>query len=296
MQKTIDNFLDYISKQRGYSENTTAAYRRDLSQFIKFLNDELGITDITTAMTKHVLRNFIYSYTESGYKTRTIARKVATLKSFSRFCVKTGVIKINPAKALSTPKLDKPLPSFLTEKQATDFASQTENSDIMAQRNRAIVELFYGTGMRLSELYSLNTATIDKKRATIRVLGKGKKERIIPVTQVAIDMILKYLKDRNASINNTEPLFTNKKNDRLSKRQIQRIVEKELSTVSSQKKRSPHILRHTYATHLLDGGADIRAVKELLGHSSLSTTQIYTHVSKEHLLKAYAQAHPRSGE
>lgn len=294
IQQTTDKFLNYLLKQRGYSEHTVSAYRRDLDQFLSYINDEIGTDELLQVMTKHVFRGFIYSFTESGYKSRSVARKVATLKSFSRYCVKNGYIKTNPAKTLSTPKLDKPLPSFLTQKQTASLETKAPLSGT-ALRDRALVELFYGTGMRLAELHSLNTDTIDNKNLTVRVIGKGNKERVLPVTDIAIDLINQTLSERGISKSDQAPLFVNKKGDRLSRRQIERIVQRELSTVSDQKKRSPHVLRHTYATHLLDSGADIRAVKELLGHSSLATTQIYTHVSKEHLLKAYSQAHPRSG-
>lgn len=295
IQEVIDKFLQYLLKQRGYSEHTVAAYRRDLNQFIAYIEDEIQDTNLSVVMTKFIFRGFIYSFTESGYKARSVARKVATLKSFSRFCVKNNFIKNNPAKTLSTPKLDKPLPSFLTQKQTENLDTKTPVTGT-ALRDKALVELFYGTGMRLAELHSLNTNTIDQRNLTVRVIGKGNKERVIPVTQTAVDMINKYLQERSILKSDELPLFVNKKNERLSRRQIERVVQRELSVVSDQKKKSPHVLRHTYATHLLDGGADIRAVKELLGHSSLATTQIYTHVSKEHLLKAYAQAHPRSGE
>lgn len=295
IQQTIDKFLNYLLKQRGYSEHTVAAYRRDLDQFQSYLKDEIQESDLQTVMTKFVFRGFIYSFTESGYKARSVARKVATLKSFSRYCVKNNLIKTNPAKTLSTPKLDKPLPSFLTQNQTENLNTKAILTGT-ALRDRALVELFYGTGMRLAELHSLNTNTIDQRNLTVRVIGKGNKERVIPVTETAVNLINKYLSERGINKSDEAPLFVNKKNERLSRRQIERVVQRELSTVSDQKKRSPHVLRHTYATHLLDGGADIRAVKELLGHSSLATTQIYTHVSKEHLLKAYSQAHPRSGE
>jgi tyrosine recombinase XerC len=289
----IIDFMEYLFKQRGYSAHTIDSYNRDLNQFIDFIKEETGKTDITEIMTKNILRAFIYSFREHGFKPRTIARKVATLKSFSRYCVRKKIITTNPAKTLSTPKLDKPLPSFLTQKQANMILS-SNTSDINAIRNLAIVELFYGTGMRLAELHSLDTGTIDRKNRLVRVIGKGRKERIIPVTPAAIKLIDRYLAMRSDSSSTTAPLFVTKKGERLSRRQIERIVSRELATVSQQKKRSPHVLRHSFATHMLDSGADIRAVKELLGHSSLSTTQVYTHVSKEHLMKVYKQAHPRA--
>ncbi len=291
----IDPFLDYLLKQRGYSKHTVSAYRRDLAQFLDYVKSEIGSTMVKKVMTKSVLRMFIYSFREHGFKSRTIARKVATLKSFSRYCVTQEIVSVNPAKMLSTPKLDKPLPTFLTRQQASMMPAVNPD-DIYALRNRAIVELLYGTGMRLAELYALNVGTIDRKNRLVRVMGKGRKERVVPVTPDAIELIDRYVAHRKVATGHNDPLFVNKKGGRLSRRQIERLVSNELAAVSQQKKKSPHVLRHSFATHLLDAGADIRAVKDLLGHSSLSTTQVYTHVSKEHLKKVYKQAHPRARE
>lgn len=295
LTSVIQDFLEYLKKQRGYSNHTIDAYRRDLSQFAAFTEKEIGKTSVNQVFTKQVLRAFIYSFSEKGVRPRTVARKVATLKSISRYCVKNSIIQLNPAKTLSTPKLDKPLPSFLTQKQAEMMIMPVPDDEILL-RNRAIVELLYGTGMRLAELHALNVDTIDRKNGLVRVLGKGRKERIVPVTPDAVQLIERYLTVRSMAKAHDDPLFVNKKGQRLSRRQIERIVTKELAAVSRQKKKSPHVLRHSFATHMLDGGADIRAVKELLGHSSLSSTQVYTHISKEHLHKVYKQAHPRAGE
>ncbi len=205
------------------------------------------------------------------------------------------MLNSNPTRVLATPKSPKNLPVFLTKKQAEDLIkiggkTDTEND----LRDRMIVEFFYGSGIRLSELHSLTIPSVDIRNETVRVLGKGRKERIVPITRIAVSMMRQYLRQTGRSLADTGPIFINKKGLKLSRRQIQRIVEKELSLVSQQKKRSPHVLRHSFATHLLDAGADIRAVKELLGHSSLTSTQIYTHVSKEHLIRTYKQAHPRA--
>ena len=292
--QVIDNFLEYLEKQRGYSAHTVAAYRRDLAQFIVFLDTKAANSSADEALTKTVFRGFVYSISEKGAKPRTLARKVAALKSLSRYCVKTGVLAANPAKTLATPKLDKPLPSFLTRTQAARMAAPMPAGET-ALRNRAIVELLYGTGMRLGELYSLNADTIDRRSGLVRVMGKGSKERIVPVTPDALQLIDRYLAVRKQATAQGDPLFVNKRGERLSMRQIERIVTRELAAVSSRKKRSPHVLRHSFSTHMLDEGADIRAVKECLGHASLSSTQVYTQVSKEHLRRAYNQAHPRAG-
>jgi len=296
LSEVISGFCEYLQKQRGYSTHTVDAYRSDLAQFHQFVDRETAKNSIEEVMTKTALRAFIYSFGEKGgVKPRTIARKVAALKSLSRYCVKNRLIPVNQAKLLSAPKLDKPLPFFLTQKQTEMMNTPIPDAEADL-RNRAIVELLYGTGIRLAELHALNVDTVDRRSGLVRVLGKGRKERVVPVTADAIQLIEKYIGVRRTAKNHDDPLFVNKKGDRLSMRQIERIVTLELSAVSRQKKRSPHVLRHSFATHLLDGGADIRAVKELLGHSSLATTQVYTHVSKEHLQKIYKQAHPRGGE
>jgi integrase/recombinase XerC len=300
----IESFLLYLQKEKGYSGHTVSAYKSDLDQFKEFVKIIPSAETLESIMEKRVLRSFTYSLGDHKLKPRSIARKVAALKSFSKYCIKRHLISVNQAKLISTPKLDKPLPAFLTEKQAValaependqSFSQPGANRDALsALRNSAIVELFYGSGLRLSELHACNRDAVDVRKRTVRVLGKGNKERIVPVTDQLLALLKRYLQTRPGNGGPEAPLFTNSKDKRLSRRHIERIVSAEIAKVSWQKKKSPHVLRHSFATHLLDGGADIRAVKELLGHASLSTTQIYTHMSKEHLLKAYKQAHPRA--
>jgi integrase/recombinase XerC len=299
LQNNITSFLDYLLKEKGYSGHTVEAYKRDLRQFSSFLSQNYVDASFDDIMKKAVMRAFTFSLGELALKPRSVARKIATLKSFSKFCMKQKLISENPTKLLANPKLDKPLPTFLTEKQTLDLegphdAGSAKQDPADAFRNRAIVELLYGSGIRLAELHSLDVGTIEYKKGSVRVLGKGKKERIVPVTEQAVTAIRQYLDLRKTAKAYGAPLFANALGGRLSRRQIERIVGRELSRVSQQKKKSPHVLRHSFATHLLDRGADIRAVKELLGHASLSTTQIYTHLSKERLLKVYRLAHPRA--
>ena len=291
----IAQFLDYIRKEKGYSALTVEAYRRDLAQFVEYLIRSRYPSGLGQAMTRPLLRSYLYGLRENGLKPRSIARKVAAFKSFGKFCVRRKLLAANPARTIATPKLDSPLPAFLTRGEADGLENAgPDDGSAGAIRDRAMVELFYGSGIRLAELHGLDRDVFDNRQLTLRVLGKGRKERIVPITRQSVDLVKKYLDARRGTPADGEPLFTGDKGGRLSRRQIERIVARRLSAVSQQKKRSPHVLRHSFATHLMDGGADIRAVKELLGHASLATTQIYTHVSKEHLLKTYRQAHPRA--
>lgn len=328
--QTVKKFLGYAEKEKGYSLHTVDAYRSDLEQFLIFL-DAKKIEPDLNALSKTPLRLFLHGLQE--LKARSVARKLASLKSFCKYCVKMKIIRANPTKILATPKLDKPLPVFLTVEQATELDKKDggnnvkpkESNALITARNRAIVEFFYGCGIRLSELYEMKFENIDRIDLTLKVFGKGKKERIVPVTEqaiLALDSYITLLYAKNSAddeanvfsisapkrskrffkINPDWPPYVSMKDyifigangKRVSRRQIERIVNKELSQVSLHKKKSPHVLRHSFATHLLDGGADIRAVKELLGHETLATTQVYTHVSKERILKAYKQAHPKA--
>ncbi|MBN1129197.1 MAG: tyrosine recombinase XerC [Chitinispirillaceae bacterium] len=290
----MERFFAYLEKEKGFSGHTLQAYRSDLDQFAAFIDDRQIPASLTRTLTKPVLRAFTFSLNSKKLKSRSIARKIAALKSFCRFCARRHLLPNNPSKLLSAPKLEKQLPVFLTRHQADRIAPPPGSSPLELLRNHAIIEFFYGSGIRLSELQTLTIGSVNTRAATVRVMGKGRKERIVPLTTSALDAMKRYLAGRAASRAPDTPLFTAGSGTALSRRQIQRVVSAMLSLVSQQKKKSPHVLRHSFATHLMDAGADIRAVKELLGHSSLATTQIYTHVSREHLLKAYQQAHPRA--
>jgi integrase/recombinase XerC len=287
-------FFDYLEKERGFSGNTVTAYRSDLDGFVRFLVSKNIVLSLEAALVKTVLRSFAFSLSSKELRPRSVARKIAALKSFSRFCVRRHLVRNNAARHLAAPKLDRQLPVFLTQNQTGQLLPPPAKSTEETFRNFAIIEFFYGSGIRLAELQSLDICSVNAKSATVRVMGKGRKERVVPLTAAAIEAMENYLSARVSAKTPDKPLFTSSKGHGLSRRQIERIVAGQLSLVSQQKKRSPHVLRHSFATHLMDAGADIRAVKELLGHASLTTTQIYTHVSREHLLKAYRQAHPRA--
>ncbi|HRZ67399.1 MAG TPA: tyrosine recombinase XerC, partial [Candidatus Omnitrophota bacterium] len=228
----------------------------------------------------------------------SIARKIASIRSFFKFLFREGIIKNNPASSLSTPKRDKHLPKFLDEKEIVLLLESPGKEDEAGLRDGAILETLYSTGIRVSELVGLNIDTVDQIGGVIKVYGKGKKERIVPIGDRALQAIRDYLKKRRAS--NTKDthagkaLFFNKNGGRLTDRSIRRIINKYITKTSIQQKISPHTLRHSFATHMLDHGADLRSVQELLGHANLSTTQIYTHITTERLKSAYTKAHPRA--
>ncbi len=291
----LEQFLAYLAGERQYSPHTVEAYRRDLQQLAVFASAQNAGDTLASVLSKAVMKGHVYELSRGGSRPRTLARKIAAMKSLARFCVRHGLMSTNPAKLLVTPRLDKPLPAFLTESQTEALEGVSTGTRARDKlRNRAIVELFYGSGMRLSELQALDAGSIDRRRLTVRVLGKGSKERVVPLTTTALDAIGLYQRARRGTLADNGALFTNDRGGRLSVRQIRRVVDASLGQVTRQKKRSPHVLRHTFATHMLDSGADVRAIKELLGHASLGTTQVYTHVSKEHLLAAYRKAHPRA--
>ncbi len=292
-ESAIDQFCLFLKQQRGYSDHTVTNYNRDLLQFLEFAGEEWGET-VADLMKKEPIRLFLYEIHSEGNKPRTIARKRAALLSFSKYLIRRGELKGNPLATIISPKLDSPVPVFLSENQTREFAEILPKT-AKEIRNKAIVEMLYGSGIRLAELHGMNVRDIRFDESTIRVIGKGNKERIIPATPFALKLAKALIDQRDLILPNA-PFLLNTKNERLSMRQIQRIVETELATVSSASKRSPHTLRHSFATHILDNGADIRVVQELLGHASLASTQIYTHVTKDRLRDAFRQAHPRSGE
>jgi len=285
LSKKISVFIDYLRKEKNYSEHTIRAYHQDIESFFAFLSEQ-DISGIDST----VISYFIAFLMKYGLDTTTVARKLSSLKSYFKFLKRMGFVSENPADVIKTPKKKKHLPGFLTYEQIEDGLK------IDDPRDHAMMELLYSCGLRASELTGLNVDDVDLQNDEVRVMGKGGKERILPMGRRAREAIVAYLGCRRQSSSETDPkaLFLNRRGGRLSSRSLQRIVRKHLVKVARASGTNPHILRHTFATHLLERGADLRAVQELLGHVSLSTVQIYTHLTTKRLKDIYAKAHPRA--
>ena len=291
---SIESFMLTLEKERNFSLHTIKAYKNDLNRFNYFLNNILSRKKLAK-INRNDIRKFLAEEYDNGYSSKTVARRLATIKSYFKYLVKTELIQENISIHINSPKVPKKLPNFV-DKNLIDTLMKIPSLDThIGIRDRAVLELFYSTGMRLSELVNMNIGDFEINKKLIRVIGKGNKERMIPYGRTAESAIKNYLKIRNLSLKPAfanKPLFVNSSEKRISKRTIQRRMNNYIKLVADGKRIGPHLLRHTFATHLLDNGADIRAVKDLLGHSSLSSTQIYTHVSIEKLKKDYTQAHP----
>lgn len=290
MREPIDRFLRYLTIERNVSPHTLSAYQRDLDQCTRFLA-RLFETDVDSidpdTITKSHLRLWMGELSDDHLKKTSIARKIAALRAFFRFTHKRGITQSNPASTLLTPKRDRRLPKTIPMKGLNDMLDGTVDA-----QSRAILELFYGTGMRLSELVSLNIHDVDMQKKQVSVMGKGSKQRIIPFGTQAELALSSWLHDRIAV--DTNALFVTPKGKRIYPKAVQRMVGAALLPVAEASQKSPHVLRHSFATHLLDRGADIRLIKELLGHVNLAATQIYTHNSVEKLKLVYDNAHPRA--
>lgn len=286
MNRYIDKFLNYLDVEKNYSKHTTLNYRIDLLEFATFAG-ETAVEKIDYLF----LRRYLAHLRTKQYLSRTLARKLSSLRSFFRFLHRESLIKSNPAVLIMSPKREKRLPKFLTEEEANQFMEMPLGDKLLNKRDRAILETLYSTGIRVSELVGLSVENVDLISNIIKVAGKGKKERLVPIGNKAVAAIRDYLESRPKQ---TSAVFLNKNGTRLSARSIGTIVHKYIRMMSTTHDISPHVMRHTFATHLLNRGADLRSVQELLGHVNLSTTQIYTHVTTDRLKKVYDQAHPRA--
>jgi integrase/recombinase XerC len=290
-------FLKSIESEKNLSSQTVRAYGGDLQQFCDFLSDKTGIKEVEQVDRAHI-RSFVSSLHQYGYEKRSVARKLSALKSFFKYLKRKGYIEKEPALNIKSPRLEKRLPVILSQDEARLLMDAPEGDDAFAVRDRAILELLYGAGLRASELCSLDLADIDMYAEVMKVKGKGRKERVLPIGRKASAALKDYLKMRRELMThgNVEAVFLSRLGTRLTTRSLQRIVRKFILTVSAKSGTNPHVLRHTFATHMLERGADLKAIQDLLGHASLSTTQIYSHVTVDRLKNVYRRAHPRAEE
>jgi len=286
MSRHVDKFISYLQVEKNYSTHTILNYRIDLENFLGYI-DKTTVQDVDYQL----LRKYLAHLRTFELKPRTLARKLSSLRSFYKYLFREGIIKNSPATLLMSPKLDKPLPKFLTEIEMEHFVEAPDIKTVFGKRDRAILETLYSTGIRVSELVGLNIMDVDLIGNVAKVSGKGKKERLVPIGNKAVTAIKDYLDHRAET---PQALFLNKNGTRLTSRGVFNITDKYIKVASTTKEISPHVLRHSFATHLLNRGADLRSVQELLGHVNLSTTQIYTHVSTDKLKKVYDKAHPRA--
>lgn len=291
----IDDFLNYIHLEKRYSINTYEAYQRDLNQFDEFVKSIFNIEQIEL-IDHHTVRSWIISLMDEEYSATTINRKLSTLKAFFKFLLKEGITSSNAASKIKPIKTPSRLPEFIEPEKLNLILDTTfDNENFSSLLETLIVELFYGTGIRLSELLNLKNQDIDLHLNEIKVIGKGNKQRLIPLNNTLIRLIPFYSsKKDDLNSNNQDYFFVKEDNQKVSKSFVYRTVKKKLNEINTQTKTSPHVLRHTFATHLLNSGADLNAIKDLLGHSSLASTQVYTHNDLDKLKKVFRQAHPKA--
>ena len=292
----VESFLKYIQYEKRVSKHTLLAYQNDLNQFTSFIQEVFPEHKPETA-DYSIIRSWIIHLVDSGIKPASVNRKIAGLKTFFKFLMRQEVIKKNPMTKLRVLKTKKRLPSFIKEGDMVNLLDSAEfGNSLEGCRDKLILELFYATGIRLSELITLKETQVDVRSNTIKVLGKRNKERVIPFPKSIIPILKEYqaIRNKEVDVKNHGYVFVTSKGEPCYPMMVYRIVKKYLDSHTSSEKRSPHVLRHTYATHLLNKGAEINAVKDLLGHSSLAATQVYTHNSMDKIKKAYDQAHPKA--
>lgn len=287
-RNSIESFIDYLTIERGLSPNTLQAYRRDLCQFRDWLKKEFLQVDSA------LIGNYLATLREKGNKSRTLNRKLSVMRMFYKFLYTEGKTDHNPVEGVSSPRLGRKIPSFLSEKEVEALLEAPPIDEQYGSRDRAILEVVYGAGLRISELINLNLTDLNLKGGWVKVLGKGSKERIVPLGREACRWVRIYLRKRRIETTDKLSLFCNRYGKRLSRQACWKIIKKYSQKAGITKKISPHTLRHSFATHLLSRDADLRFVQELLGHTNISTTQIYTHITQERLKKVYKKYHPRA--
>ena len=301
MEQGIKNFLNYLAIEKGFSANTIAAYENDLNQFQAFTKAQLSEKRSPhrwSAVDRPLVLSFILHLKERNYAPATVARKVAAVKSFFNFLMGEDEVHLNPMESLSSPKVGKSLPKPISIHEVDELLEQpSKRSTPEARRDKAMLELLYATGMRVTELVSLDVNHVELQGGYVRCFGKGSKERIIPMHPQAVQSVSEYLDEARSQLvrnNNEDALFVNRRGDRLTRQGFWLILKSYCKAANLDSVITPHTLRHSFATHMLNGGADLRSVQELLGHASISTTQIYTHLTTDHVREVYEKAHPRS--
>jgi len=301
VKEVVDNFLNYLAVEKGYSENTIAAYRNDLYQLADFIEEEAaksGAIPPWAGFNRQSMLSYLLNLKERGYVPTTLARKVAAVKSFFKFMVAEGSIKASPTEGLTSPKAGKSLPKPISVSEARRLIEQPSKlSTPEAKRDRAMLELLYASGMRVTELVSLNLVDVDTKGGYVRCFGKGHKERVIPIYEQAALAVEEYINEARPQLlpkSGETALFLNRRGERLTRQGLWIILKAYAKQAGLEAQITPHTLRHSFATHMLSGGADLRSVQQLLGHANISTTQVYTHLTTEHVRRTYEKSHPRA--
>ncbi|MCE3015204.1 MAG: tyrosine recombinase XerC [Pirellula sp.] len=297
MHSEIAQFLRFLDVERNASDLTIKSYREDLVDMADFLSNEGTKKVVPRDVTPVELRGYVAALHDAGYARTSIARKLASLRSFYKFAIRQGMAETNPAQPLRNPRGQRKLPHFLTSDEIETLLNAPDTQKEMGQRDRAILEVMYSAGLRVSEIVGMNDRDIDYEEGVVRIRGKGRKERFGAIGKFADQALKDYFRVRTRADHGTSkelPTFTNKFGKRLTTRSVARMLEKYINQCGLDTRTTPHTLRHSFATHLLDRGADIRSVQEMLGHKSLGTTQIYTHVSTSSIKQAYLKAHPRA--
>lgn len=294
MQRAIESFLRHLRIEKNVAPLTLKSYAEDLESLLAYFQERLGQIPPAAEITVGILRGYISYLHECQYAKTTIARRLACLRTFFRYCLREGLVPSNPAKALRTPRAGRKLPHFLTAQQAAHLLETPPANRPMGLRDRAILETIYSAGLRVAEVVGINIDDWDRDANVLRVRGKGRKERVAPLGSYAVRALNRWMEVRKPHPSNLTPMFLNKFGRRLTTRSVGRMLLGHLQVAGLSTLTTPHTLRHSFATHLLDGGADLRSVQELLGHKSLTTTQIYTHVSTRRLKETYEKAHPHA--
>jgi integrase/recombinase XerD len=302
VREAIDSFMNYLTVEKGFSPNTVAAYRNDLYQLASFVEEEAAKRGKMVSWAnfgKEEMLSYLLNLKERNYAPTTVSRKVAAARSFFAFMTSEGRVKDNPTQNIRSPRIGKSLPKPITISEVRRLLDQPAKlSTLEAKRDKAMLQLLYASGMRVTELVSLNLGDVDTKGGYVRCFGKGHKERLIPIHEQAASAVEEYLEETRPSLAHSadEPaLFLNRRGGRLTRQGFWQKIKEYAKSANLNTEITPHTLRHSFATHMLSGGADLRSVQELLGHANISTTQIYTHLTSEHIRRSYEESHPRAG-